>query len=234
MTSGTYSLEQLMDCVDTIAAVSGRYVYVVDAKTNDYLYISDGWGYWCGMKSEDIMNMGVEFFFKKFSPQEEQKIIIEVFRNFRKMIHELPIEERKGSVLSYEGNFLMGRRRLPVNNQCTPLIMSEKGEVELWCCSFGLSALKTFGHFYLLTGNDTFYEYSTEARKWINRGNITLTERERDIISLSTQGYTMMEIAATLCMSKETVKKSKQTLFEKLGVKNMLQAIAFIANFKMM
>jgi len=54
------------------------------------------------------------------------------------------------------------------------------------------------------------------------------------ILLLSTQGYSMDEIAERICISLDTVKFHKKNIFEKLQVKNIVEAIIFAANYKLL
>lgn len=68
----------------------------------------------------------------------------------------------------------------------------------------------------------------------MEKPNIALSAMERDVLHLSAQGYTMQEIAATLCKSIDTVKACKRALFAKLDVKNIAEALSFVTNYKML
>lgn len=86
----------------------------------------------------------------------------------------------------------------------------------------------------LLEINQPFYwEYSFKSRRWNERREIVLNEREKDILTLSVRGYTMNDIADELCMSIDTVKFHKKKLFEKLQVKNITEALYFATNHKL-
>ncbi|MCM1521903.1 MAG: helix-turn-helix transcriptional regulator [Muribaculaceae bacterium] len=56
---------------------------------------------------------------------------------------------------------------------------------------------------------------------------------EREILSLSTQGLTVREIAAFVNKSEDTVKTYKRAVFEKLGVDNISQAVSMAQNFNL-
>ncbi len=62
----------------------------------------------------------------------------------------------------------------------------------------------------------------------------TLTEGEKSVITLSIQGYIMSEIADKMCMSPDTIKKYRKQLFEKLGVRNITEAIIAATNNKLL
>ena len=79
-----------------------------------------------------------------------------------------------------------------------------------------------------------FWEYSLEYHKWTKNEGITLSDKEKDILSLSARGYTMNEIADHLCVAIDTVKFHKRRLFEKLNIKNIAEAISFATNYKLL
>jgi DNA-binding NarL/FixJ family response regulator len=54
-----------------------------------------------------------------------------------------------------------------------------------------------------------------------------LTQREREVLMLLTRGATNKEIAASLCISENTVKNHLRNILEKLHLENRVQAAAF-------
>jgi len=62
---------------------------------------------------------------------------------------------------------------------------------------------------------------------------VALTETERDILRLSSQGYTMDEIATMLCKSIDTIKTYKKRLFAKLEVRSIAEALSYATNYKL-
>lgn len=84
------------------------------------------------------------------------------------------------------------------------------------------------------SGSKSYYEYSLDEHKWIEKEGITLSETERDVLTLSAQGYTMNDIADKLCKSIDTIKACKRGLFSKLGVKNIAEALSYATNYKLL
>lgn len=62
----------------------------------------------------------------------------------------------------------------------------------------------------------------------------TLTDGEKSVITLSIQGLTMTEIGDKMCLSPETIKKYRKQIFEKLGVRNISEAIIAATNNKLL
>lgn len=61
-----------------------------------------------------------------------------------------------------------------------------------------------------------------QSRKIINEQKEipTLTEREREVLTLLDEGYTQKEIAQRLYLSPNTIRRHLQNVYEKLGVTN--------------
>ena len=130
------------------------------------------------------------------------------------------------------GDQRSGIRLLLVNHKITPLAMTTEGRVWLALCTVSLSPHKEAGHiefFQFHTGEKR--EYSLEAHRWKSRETITLKPEEKQILTLSAQGYTMKEIAEKMLRSFDTVKFYRRQIFEKLDVQNITEALALATNY---
>ena len=59
------------------------------------------------------------------------------------------------------------------------------------------------------------------------------TKREKEILQLSTRGFSINEIADEIFVSPDTVKFHRRKLFEKLEVTNISEAISFATSNKL-
>ena len=101
-------------------------------------------------------------------------------------------------------------------------------------CTVSLAATDEPGHIIMQkNGERGYFEYSTDRHKWERKEGITLSEAEREVLRLSAQGYTMNEIADRVCKSVDTIKACKRSLFAKLGVKNIAEALFHAVNYQM-
>ena len=135
-------------------------------------------------------------------------------------------------MMSYDFHITHGDRLLLVNHKITPLAMTTEGRVWLALCTVSLSPHKEAGHiefFQFHTGEKR--EYSLEAHRWKSRETITLKPEEKQILTLSAQGYTMKEIAGQMLRSFDTVKFYRRQIFEKLDVQNITEALALATNY---
>jgi DNA-binding NarL/FixJ family response regulator len=79
------------------------------------------------------------------------------------------------------------------------------------------------GHRLVLLSENEHHEY---AQAWPGQ-DIDLTERESEVISLITQGYSNEEIARTCYLSINTVKTYIRSAYRKAGVSTRAQAVAW-------
>ncbi len=83
-------------------------------------------------------------------------------------------------------------------------------------------------------GTPDYFAFNPVTRRWDKKHYAGTLPREKSVLTLSIQGYTMSEIADRICLSPDTVKKYRQRIFEKLGVRNISEAIAAATNNKLL
>jgi DNA-binding NarL/FixJ family response regulator len=84
----------------------------------------------------------------------------------------------------------------------------------------------------ILVRSDTFQRIM-QTKALPGHGNAHhpgLTQRERDILSLSAEGKMIKEMAAMLHISEKTIKTHLGNIFLKLGVRSRAEAIAWYYN----
>ena len=69
--------------------------------------------------------------------------------------------------------------------------------------------------------------------KWKTKERVIVSETECDIIRMSEKGYTMNEISEKIYKSIDTVKSCKRSLFSKLGVRNITEAVSHTINYRL-
>ena len=72
--------------------------------------------------------------------------------------------------------------------------------------------------------------YNVEKGRWYHKEGVSLSFEEKEILLLSSQGYTVKEIAAVLSKSEDTIKMYKRVMFSKLKVKSIAEAIIAAIN----
>ncbi|HRP37677.1 MAG TPA: helix-turn-helix transcriptional regulator, partial [Candidatus Dojkabacteria bacterium] len=70
------------------------------------------------------------------------------------------------------------------------------------------------------------YKYDIHNDEWTETPVLKLNNREKEILMLAVQGYTMAQIASKLFISTDTIKFHRKNIFSKLGVKRISEAIS--------
>ena len=196
------------------------YVDIIDYFRKNFLYVSDNPLFLCGHTADEVRQMGYGFYLSHV-PEDEVPMLTELNRSGFRAFYDEPVENRRQCMMSYDFHITHGDRLLLVNHKITPLAMTTEGRVWLALCTVSLSPHKEAGHiefFQFHTGEKR--EYSLEAHRWKNRETITLKPEEKQILTLSAQGYTMKEIAGQMLRSFDTVKFYRRQIFEKLDVQS--------------
>lgn len=226
--------KSLICLLDAIARTTYQSLYIIDCFRNDFLYVSQNQLLLCGHTAEEIKEMGFMFYIKHV-PKEEQNMLVELNKRGFTFYERLPIEERMNYSISCDFNITSNKKKTLINHKLTPIALSKNNQIWLAICIVSLSAHESPGHIEIRKqGQTSFWEYSLDYHKWIENQGIVLTEKEKDILSLSARGYTMNDIADNLCVAIDTVKFYKRRLFQKLNVKNITEAISFATNYKLL
>lgn len=84
----------------------------------------------------------------------------------------------------------------------------------------------------ILVRSDTFQKimHAKESNRQVKAHHPGLTQRERQILSLSAEGKMIKEMAAILHISEKTIKNHLSNIFLKLGVRSRIEAISWYYN----
>ena len=208
-------------------------VYIIDYFRQGFLYVSPNPMFLCGLTPEEMMREGYQFYLSRV-PEDEQQMLLDINSAGFAFYSGIPRDERREWCISYDFHIINGGRQILVNHKLTPLALTSDGRLWLALCVVSLSTHTTAGHIEMhRTGSREYFEYNRTTRRWNKRETPTLTDGEKAVLMLSIQGYTMAEIGEKLFMSHDTVKKYRQRIFEKLGVKNIPEAIIAATNNKL-
>lgn len=223
----------LVNAAKAFARSTHQGVYIIDYFKMNFLYVSDNLANWCGMPADKIREFGYQLYINQV-PEDEQKMLVEINKSGFDLFDTFPLKERPDYTISYDFHIMQGRKPQLINHHLTPMVLTKDGRIWLALCTVAMSARNTPGHIVMRkANNDEYFEYSLEKHKWLVKKNVALSETERDVLTLSAQGYTMNDIADKLCKSVDTVKACKRVLFAKLGVKNIAEALSYATNNKL-
>ncbi|MDE6303224.1 MAG: helix-turn-helix transcriptional regulator [Paramuribaculum sp.] len=209
-------------------------VYIIDYFRQNFLYVSPNPMFLCGLSPEQVMKLGYRFYLE-YVPEDEQSFLIDLNRAGFDFFNDLPVEERKDWYISYDFHIINSGKKILINHKLTPLTLTSDGRIWLALCVVSASNHISPGHIEIHhTDSPDYFEYNRLTRRWDRRSMPTLTDGEKSVITLSIQGYTMNEIGDKMCLSPDTIKKYRKQIFEKLGVRNISEAIIAATNNKLL
>ena len=208
-------------------------VYIIDYYRKGFLYVSSNIARLCGGEAEKIKDFGYRFYLD-YVPEPDLKMLLEINNSGFKLFNTFPMAERKNYTISYNFHIKNGHRKHLVNHKLTPLLLGKDGRIWLAICTISLASGNQIGNIVMKKpGADSFYEYVLHDHKWQEQKEVILTDNEREVLSLSTQGYTMHGIAENLCKSIDTIKAYKRSIFSKMEVKNIAEALTYAQNHQL-
>ena len=228
---------QVKICVsmaDAMARSTNCSLYIIDYNCKDFLYVSSNQLFLCGYTPEDVMMKGYGFYFDVV-PEEELRMLFEINEAGFNFYNKLPVDKRLDYIIEYDFHICPsdGHTQL-IHHKLAPMLLDRKGNLWLALCTVSLSPSKDVGNVIISNKENTErFRYSFEGKRWHKQPDITLTERETDILRLSVKGFSNNEIAECLFIDVNTVKFHKKSLFSKLKAKNITEAIGIASNMRL-
>lgn len=220
----------VIETFDAIARMTNQSHYIIDYHKQNFLYVSKNPLFLCGYTVEEVKQMGYQFFMQQV-PAEELAMLIEINKAGFNFYKKIPIQKRTKFTISYNFHLLNGKIKTLINHKLTPLCTTSDGKVWLAACMVSLASRDKIGDIKIQeSGNNHIWEYSLETQVWTQLKKIELSNKEKTVLSLSAQGYTMKEIADKMHLSLDSIKLYRRKLFDKLETNNITEALAYVAN----
>ena len=200
-------------------------VFIADFYKKNFMFLSGNISHLCGNVEEQTGTSKDAFFFDHVPP-EEQEMMVEIISKAIELQQTFPVEDRLDWTLSYYFHLVNDSKKRLIMHKVSPLRLSPDGQLWLAICSLSLSSRREIGHATMRRdAHKDYFQYSFKSHVWYYREGISLTDMERDVLILSSQGFTMKEIADRLFRSEDAIKACKRVLFAKLGVKSITEAV---------
>lgn len=76
-------------------------------------------------------------------------------------------------------------------------------------------------------------ELQYQYKKWIENNGIKLKDTEKEMIILASEGLTIHDIANRMCKSIDTIKSYRKSIYTKLNVENITEAVFYALDRKL-
>jgi len=211
-----------------------RPVFIVDLFAVKFQYVSNLFPYFFGDYHSGNSD-SISDDYQQLFVCEEKAHLKQIFSKAYDLFLTFTIEERRELVFSfYTYLYYNGEKKL-VHLRISPLALTDDGDLWLVLCTASLSSRKTPGHYVMKLHNESeFLLYNTEKDRWFHKEGLVLSSEEKEILLLSSQGYTMKEIASILGRTEDTIKLYKRVIFSKLSVKSITEAVFAAINYNLL
>ncbi len=222
-------LELFVNC---FSKCTHQNIYALDYSRRGIVSMGNNLTYIYGVDERDYANITFDDITRLMIPSE-RRILKRVVGECIANDGLFPYSSKDDFSITFDYHLKVGQRSRLVHQILVPLFFSGDKAHRYFLCSTGISPNKDFGRILAYKElDDKFYEYDMKRDEWEQHDCVYLTDVEKDILRLSAQGYTIGQIAAELRKKENTVKSIKKSVFAKLGVSNISEAVAFVLGYR--
>lgn len=230
---GGYNVDSIIRTVKALERIMYERIYVIDCYKNEFIYTSYNLGKICGMDSDSVKNMGYNFYVYHMLP-DDIDVLLKAKDKALEFLYNQPIADRVNYSISCNLSIIINKRERIICHKVTPLALSKDGKIWLVMCAISLGTGEALSNIIMKkSGSVNFLKYSIIKNKWEEFQEVTLNNIEVEVLMLSAQGYTMTEIAKNIHKSIDTVKAYKKSIFQRMNVINITEALTYAQNHQL-
>lgn len=210
----------------SISQITYQSIYLVDYYKKGFIYVSDNQIFLCGYTPEQVLRYGFVFYLKNV-PEIDLEMLIKINKAGFDFFRELPHYDKLKYSISYDFHLKQKNgSSMLVNHKLKPLVLDRHSNPWIALCLVSISSQTKAGNVRFKSNElKKIYELDLIKNEWIEVNTQKLNTREKEILAYSAQGLTMEQIALKLFLSVDTIKFHKKSIFSKLGVKSISEAI---------
>ena len=225
--------QDYLEAIKAFTRLTYESIYVIDYEKMTFEYVSDNPLFLCGYTAAEVKEMGYEFYFRNV-PEKDLEMLSSINEAGFDFYEKLSVDEKKLYSITYDFHLTnKDSRQVLINHKLTPLLLTAEGKLWKSLCAVSISNHKTAGNIYIYKqGSDEMWTLDTTTRVWQKSNKAILTKKEIQVLQLHAQGLTINEIAEKLHVAPDTIKYYRRKIFERLNVSNILEALSYAVNRK--
>lgn len=222
-------LEKHIQFLDQLNVIENSSISIFDLYQKKHIYLSSRFETIFKYDVKKAHEEGNEYFNKRFHPDDFLEAM-KIGAYFLKLAFTLPIETRKDFKLINEYRIKDGTGKyIRVIEQFQALEIDMHGNIWLALCIMDMSpnqdiTLPLKNKVYNFKTGEPFHFPETKSETG-------LSEREKEVLGLISEGKLSKEIADQLFISVHTVNTHRQKILKKLGAKNTAEAIKYAKRY---
>lgn len=222
-----------LEVVKSFSRLTYESIYVIDYEKMAFEYVSENPLFLSGHSAEEVLNMGYEFYFKNV-PEKDLELLNLINEAGFDFFKKIPGNTKKLYSITYDFHLInKDGKPILINHKLTPLFLTSDEKMWKAMCMVSISHHKNAGNVYIhKQGTDESWELNIDHNIWRKSEKPKLTKREVEILRLHAQGLTINQIAEKIFVSPDTVKYYRRQIFGRLGVSNIVEALSYAVNNK--
>jgi len=222
-----------LDAIKSFARLTYESIYVIDYEKMAFEYVSENPLFLCGYTAEEVLALGYEFYFKNV-PEDDLQLLSIINQAGFDFFDKLPEKNRKLYTITYDFHLInKDGKPMLINHKLTPLLLTTTGKMWKSICIVSISPHQQAGNIRISKqGTDEIWQLDTKTHLWCKALKQKLTKRETEILRLHAQGLTINQIAEKIFVAPDTVKYYRRRIFERLNVRNIVEALSYAVNSK--
>ncbi|GAA4328113.1 hypothetical protein GCM10023149_31970 [Mucilaginibacter gynuensis] len=222
-----------LEAVRSFARLTYKSVYIIDYEKMGFEYVSDNPLFLSGFTAAQVLAMGYEFYFKNV-PEQDLQLLTAINQAGFDFFDKVPGNEKKEYSITYDFHLInKDGRPVLINHKLTPLFLTSEGKMWKAICVVSISHHQQAGNAFITKqGTDKIWQLDTTNQVWLRLVKPKLTKREIEVLHLHAQGLTINQIAEKIFVAPDTVKYYRRRIFERLNVSNIVEALAYAVNSK--
>jgi DNA-binding CsgD family transcriptional regulator len=176
--------------------------------------------------SKDVLEIEGFDFYERVLSKGEMKWLVNVNKEAHNVFYDYPVEERLNLEFSYDlvaEN--INKHKIILQHRLVPYKLCKNGNMWLGLCHVEASSFLTIHSKASIVNYKTGEQFEYIDGKFLPTVAKSLTTDEIAILSHMAKDLQRKEIAEMLKVSEASIKKKKQTLFNKLNVKTSTAAV---------
>lgn len=219
-----------LNALRNICRSTFSYVYVFDVCEKKIVFASDSMYFLYGLKRDDTEESEIDIY-KTLTPEVELRRMNELRIEAKEILNEK--FGSMGKYFCFEFDLLLsikGKEKL-CHSSSVPFMYKKDGSVWMTLGMVSPISRKEAGEAILrIRGERTYYQYDFNRHKWMEKCIVDLNDKEKSVLTFSAQGFTEREIAKMMFKSHNSIKTYKRSLFRKLGVNSIAEALMYSLN----
>lgn len=209
----------------SLSLMTSAVVYLWDNVNSRFLYLSGNSDLLGGVKAASIMQTGHNQLISMI-PADDLRLLRDVKTSLENNYHRIPMELRQDIVLYLNYHIGNGNRKMLIGNRMAWVDIDEDRFPKIILGLISPSVYRSERYvFCKIKSSDTFLYFNSESWQWEDTGRIRISEDERRMLYLSKSGFSAKDIAEMMNKSTDTVNFYRKSVYDKLGVKSIVEAV---------